>query len=183
MFDFGAKWAPARFEEPDLWSGIEMRLVPGLRVVLASGDISSALRAFRMEGPALGATAVARGESFALAVARDRLLIVCSEATPFEDGWVNGLALTEVTDGISVIALSGPALPELVSSATTLDWKQPTRSASITFAGLTAAAVFHGSSDRLWLFLDTPLVPALRAWITAAIHVSNPISMSVRAPQ
>ncbi len=169
MFDFTRKWTPARFDGSDDGAGSEMRIVPGLQLLLLSGNTSSALLELGIQGQGLGATSVASGDAFALAIARDRLLVVASRPTLLDEGWrAGGFALTEATDGISIVEFSGTGLLRLLNMATTVDWEQPTRSAAISFAGLPAAAAFYHGKDRLWLFIETPLLPTLRAWFAIA---------------
>ena len=168
MLDVGQKWSPAGFDPELSLPGLSVRKVPGLHLALVSGNTSACLARLGIAGPPLGATALAEGDGFALAMARDRCLAV--SATPFalEEGWhAEGYAFTEVTDGFTPLSVTGSALMPLLAHATTNDWDTPTRSAAISFAGLAAAAVFRGDKGGLWLFVETPQLPYLQRWLSA----------------
>lgn len=170
MFDYGAKWTPASFGTGVRSGEVTGALVGGLSLVLLSGNITSGLAAMGMREPPWGATSVATGSGFALAMARDRCLAVSLLPLAMEDGWhEDGYATTDVWDGFMVLELSGSALPSLLAQATSLDWSSSMRSAAISFAGLPAAAVFREDRHRLWLFLDTPNFPALQRWFATVI--------------
>lgn len=170
MFDFGKKWTPASFTlEGGFGSDLRVRTLAGLHLALVSGNTEAGLARLGIRGGPLGATAIAPAEPYALGLARDRCLAVSSQPLTAADGWhPDGFALTSMSDAYGAVDFSGNGLPDLLAQATTLDWTQPTRSAAIVFAGLPAAASFHGAPHTLRLFIEAPLLPGLARWLQTA---------------
>lgn len=171
MFDFGQKWRPASFDESGFTqtADLSVKITRNLHLTMLSGDISSGLQLLGVCSAPLGATAVAVEESYAIALARDRCIVVLQAPSGADKGWQSeGYAITDVTDGFTVIELRGLGLMRLLNKATTLDWALPTNSAAISFAGVGAAATFLGDRDAVRLMIETSLVPFVLLWIKAA---------------
>lgn len=168
MFDFGAKWTPAFLNPRSTNGAVTCFTVQGPSLVLVSGNIGAGLAALNLREP-LGATSIAGGDAFALAMSRDRCLAVSLYPLNVMEGWhEGGYAMTEMSDGMTVLELNGSGLSALLAQATALDWSSAMRSAAISFAGVAAAAVFRESASRLWLIVETPSLPAVQRWLASA---------------
>lgn len=170
MFDFGEKWTPAApVGEWAIDAGaIEVRPRAGIFLYLMSGNLAAGLAELGLDPSPIGATSVAPAVPYALATARDRCLVVSPAPMPNADGWVSaGYATTEMTGGLAAIDLRGPGLSDILSQATTLDWRTPAKSAAISFAGVTAFASFLEHRDAVRIIVETPTVPYLCRWMQA----------------
>ena len=170
MFDFGSKWTPAAPLADDAIEadGLAIAFRSGMSLCLVSGDVSAALSRLGLGARALGITDAAEAADYALAIARDRCLVVTQMSRDVPEGWSDaGFCITDVTDGYVAVELAGPALQAILSQATTLDWTQPSRSAAIQFSGVTAYGSW-ASRGVARLFIETPMAPYLRAWLDLA---------------
>ncbi len=144
--------------------GVTVKSVAGLHQMLVSGDLDAWNRASGLTGSGVGALALAGGDAWQARVARDRLLAVSRSAPPAAAGWhAEGFAVTVVSAAMQVFEAEGAALNELIARATTLDPKQPSASAALSFAGISAIVYRHGEALRI--HVDRGLAAYLWTWL------------------
>jgi len=87
-------------------------------------------------------------------------------------GWSpEGFAVTEISAGLQVFEVEGPALETIIAHGTTLDPRQPSASAALSFAGIGAIVYHH--EGKLRIHVDRGLAAYLWTWIEqAAGHIA-----------
>jgi sarcosine oxidase gamma subunit len=179
MRDLAEKWSVA----PDWQSavitapGLVVRAICGLNQVLVSGDLDAWARAFGIDGPGVGAFGAAQGGRYAAQLARDRLLVVSNSALAIATGWhADGFAVTAISAGLQVFEGEGAALDAFIARGTTLDPKQASASAALSFAGVSAIVYRH--DGKLRIHVDRGLATYLWTWmeIAATSPPDQPIS-------
>ncbi|MDX8511093.1 hypothetical protein [Mesorhizobium captivum] len=168
MRNLAEKWPAA----PD-WTtaapnkdGISVRTLGGLSQLLVSGDLTAWSQASGLAGEGVGAGAVASGDKYMVRTARDRILAVGEKPFSIAAGWYEaGFAVSVVDAGLHVFEIEGPGLDNLIARGTALDPGQPSRSASILFAGVNVLFYRFGKPDRARLHVDRGLAPYLWEWL------------------
>ena len=114
----------------------------------------------------VGFSGVAHGPTYAVAVTRDRLLVVSESPIAAAEGWdaSTATALTPMDDAWLILDLEGPGLANLVAKATSLDFADASPSASLLFAGLACIAYRYERPSRLRLHVERPLAAAFAEW-------------------
>ncbi|WP_421914840.1 hypothetical protein [Mesorhizobium sp.] len=152
MRNLAEKWSVA----PD-WQDAAIE-VPGLRIVsasglhqrLVSGNLAAWAEASGFDGTAVGAFGLAEGIRYTVRLARDRLLAVSTTPIGMATGWYSqGFAVTEISAGLHVFEVSGDAIDAFMARGTTLDPKQTSASAALSFAGIEAIIYRHGATLRI----------------------------------
>jgi hypothetical protein len=172
MHDRGRTWspAPAEGEARFVARGVDVRRVSGLSQSLLSGP--QRFGAGRLAGIAapVGFSGVAVGPRYAVAIARDRALLVAEDGDPPAEGWdaESATAITRMDDALIALDFEGPGLAELLSKATTLDFADASPSAALVFAGLPCLAYRRERPDALRLHVERPLACALAEWLRLA---------------
>jgi len=172
MLDRGRFWtpAPAEGQAQFVARDVAVKVVGGLWQALLSGP--QRFCAGRLAGIAapIGFSGVAVGPRYAVAIARDRSLIVTEGAIGLAEGWdgESATAVTRMDDAYVVLDLEGPGLAGLISKATTLDLADASPSAALTFAGLPCLAYHYRRSDVLRLHVERPQACALAEWMRLA---------------
>lgn len=174
MRDLAEKWSVA----PDWQSaviaapGLVVRAIPDLNQLLVSGDLDAWARVSGVNCSAVGAFGTARSDRYAARLARDRLLAVSNSPLAIAKGWhTEGFAVTEISAGLQVFEVEGPALDAFIARGTTLDPSQASASAALSFAGI--SAVVYRRQDRLRIHVDRGLAAYLWTWMEqAAGHVA-----------
>ncbi|MYM54947.1 hypothetical protein [Thalassovita mangrovi] len=100
---------------------------------------------------AIGWPDIATGDSYAISLRRDRVLLV--NGPDMAEGWDDeiGQAVSDVTDAYSVFDLTGPKALELLKHGTEIGLQQPSRSAARMLFGLGVFLYRHGAEDRFRL--------------------------------
>jgi hypothetical protein len=172
MLDRGRFWAsaPAEGQAQFAARGVEVKVVAGLSQALLSGPQRFGAGRFAGIDAPVGYSGLASGPSYAVAIARDRSLIVSEGAIALAEGWdaESATAVTRMDDAFVVLDLEGPGLADLLSKATTLDFADASPSAALTFAGLPCLAYRYARSDVLRLHVERPLACALAEWMRVA---------------
>lgn len=174
MRDLSEKWPVA----PDWQSavievpGLRIGPVAGLHQRLISGDLAAWADASGVDGIGVGAFGAAQGVRYAARLARDRLLVVSEAALAIDTGWhAQGFAATEISAGLQVFEVEGPALDAFIARGTTLDQRQASASAALSFAGVSAIVYRH--EGRLRIHVDRGLAAYLWTWMeTAAANIA-----------
>ncbi|PZV37543.1 hypothetical protein [Mesorhizobium kowhaii] len=174
MRDLAEKWSVA----PDWQSavitapGLVVRAVPGLNQLLVSGDLDAWSLMSGVDGTGVGAFGTAQGERYAARLARDRLLVVSNTPLAIATGWhAEGFAVTAISAGLQVFEVEGSALDAFIGRGTTLDPRQASASAALSFAGISAVVYRH--QDRLRIHVDRGLAAYLWTWMeTAASNIT-----------
>ncbi|UVK55315.1 hypothetical protein DBIPINDM_001820 [Mesorhizobium sp. AR02] len=161
-------WQNAAIEVP----GLKIGSVAGLHQRLVSGDLAAWAEASGFDGTAVGAFGLAEGIRYSVSLARDRLLAVSTTPIGMATGWfTQGFAVTEISAGLQVFEVEGPALDAFIARGTTLDPRQPSPSAALAFAGISAIVYRH--EDRLRIHVDRGLAAYLWTWMEqAAGHIA-----------
>ncbi|TPM36117.1 hypothetical protein [Mesorhizobium sp. B2-3-4] len=174
MRDLAEKWSIA----PD-WSsatvsapGLAVRAVSDLDQSLVGGDLDAWARVSTMKADGVGAFGAAKGDRYAARLARDRLLVVSNTPLAVAAGWhEDGFAVTKLSAGLQVFEAEGPALDAFIARGTTLDPSQPSASAALSFAGVSAIVYRH--ENRLRIHVDRGLAAYLWTWMEqAAGHIA-----------
>lgn len=110
---------------------------------------------------------------YALRLAPDRLLFVSEDPASTTFGWSpQGHAVTDISDGLVIIDISGETAAELMAQGSAYPFTAATRvpheSASMRFAGLRLAASRRARGWRL--HIERPWAPALWRWLQAHIE-------------
>ena len=172
MLDRGRFWTPAPAEGQAQFAArdVAVKVVVGLSQALLSGP--QRFGAGRLVGVAapVGFSGVAAGPRYAVAIARDRSLIVSEGAIALAEGWdgESATAATRMDDAFVVLDLEGPGLTDLLSKATTLDFADASPSAALLFAGLPCLAYRHARAEILRLHVERPQACALAEWLRLA---------------
>lgn len=176
-------------DQPDIWAdqpaldqpvagdGIGLTLVPA-RVWRVTGAVEPLCQRWGLL-PAHQATP----QAYSLSHGPDRRLLVAEgpeggQFPPWVDrlipGWRGDVALSDISDGTAVVALTGPRAMDLIADGCPLDLDQITRfprgSVVTVFAGL-PASVYRLGPDGLRLALDRTLAPHLWLWAREAVKV------------
>ena len=167
MLDRGLFWTP----DAERFSAREVAISPvsGLCQTLVSGVRPLAAPACAGLAP-VGFSGIVRGPTYAVAVARDRLLVVSESPIVAAEGWdaSTATALTTMDDAWLILDLEGPGLADLVAKATSLDFADASPSASLLFAGLACLAYRYERPSRLRLHVERPLAAAFAEWAARA---------------
>jgi hypothetical protein len=169
MLDNAAKWPPEPQWRDALLRGrdIEARSLLGLSQLMVSGDLAAFAQRFGLPA-SVGALGLARGDRYAVRLARDRIAVVgvaVSEAAP---GWhAAGYAVTPMSAALHVLEFRGAALADLIARATRIDPRDPGPSASVVFAGVTSCLYFYENAQTLRLHFDRGLSSYVWSWLQA----------------
>lgn len=159
------RWASHALEAP----GLTVRTLTGLSQLLVSGDLDAWNRKAGMQGPGVGALAVAAGDPYAVRLARDRILAIATSPFAIQPGWHDeGFAVTQVNAGLHVFQISGPSLPGLIARAVTVDPANAGPSAALSFAGVAASVYRHQGDDTVRVHVDRGLAGYLWTWLETA---------------
>jgi len=173
MRDRGLFWSPV----PD-WSrasirheGLNIAAVAPQVAWLVSGNLADFLE---RRGVRFGDA----GERYAARLAPDRLLFVSMDVAGTDGvtfGWLDGCAVTDVSDGFVVFDITGPAAPELMRLGALHDFeaRSDTASASMLFAG---QRVILARIPQGWrLHVERPDAAAIWQWLQrAALEWAKP---------
>lgn len=169
MHDRGLFWTPAAAERFSA-RGVSISVVSGICQTLVSGVRPLAAALCAGLAPPVGFSGIAHGPTYAVAVARDRLLVVSEKAIDAAEGWdaSTATALTPMDDAWLILDLEGPGLADLVAKATSFDFADASPSASLLFAGLACIAYRYERPSRLRLHVERPLAAAFAEWAARA---------------
>lgn len=143
-------------------SGLAIRSLLGLNQYLVSGDLKAWSKASGIALKPVGAFGQAKGDTYTVQVARDRILIVSARPSAVAQGWhQEGFAVTTLSAGIQIFEIEG-ATDDLIARATTLDPSKVSASAAISFAGISTVVYRHGQSLRV--HVDRDLAPYFWTW-------------------
>ncbi|AEH84762.1 hypothetical protein [Mesorhizobium opportunistum] len=161
-------WPAAMITTP----GLAVRTVTGLDQMLVSGDLDAWARLSGVKAEGVGAFGAAQGERYAARLARDRLLVVSNAPLAIAAGWhKEGFAVTEISTGLQLFEIEGVGLDAFIARGTTIDPRQSSASATLSFAGVSAIVYRHGS--KLRIHVDRGLAAYLWTWMEqAAGHVA-----------
>ncbi|TIT48473.1 MAG: hypothetical protein E5W75_16060, partial [Mesorhizobium sp.] len=82
-------------------------------------------------------------------------------------GWhAEGFAVTAIGAGLQVFEAEGPALDAFIARGTTLHPRQPSASAALSFAGISAIVYRH--DGKLRIHVDRGLAAYLWTWMETA---------------
>ena len=144
--------------------GVTVTPVQGRRQTLISGPVAGALAAVGLTR-AHGWPEVVAAAPYALRLRRDRVLVVDGPALPA--GWdaQAGLAVSDMSDGLHIIEISGEKAFDLIRAGTEISRADASASVVRLLAGHEVALYFHGGGDRLRLHVSAPEAPALMLWL------------------
>ena len=146
-------------------AGVTVRSVAGLHQMLVSGDIDAWNTASGLSGPGVGALGLAKGKSWQVRVARDRLLAVSEKPFSVEPGWHGeGFAATRMDAALHVFEVEGKGVDAVIARAATLDPAGTSPSAALLFASVNAVVYRYGARDRLRIHIDRGLAAYLWEW-------------------
>ena len=136
MRNDNAKWHPASgLDRPVLSApGCEIQIVQPELQTLISGPYNDALKLAGIS-TATGWPERAKGECYAVRLRRDRILVV--NGPELADGWhdVEGLAVSDMTDGYAILELSGANAMSVLRRGTEISLNEPSASVTRGFSG------------------------------------------------
>lgn len=166
MLDNSRKWRA----EPDWTSAylqgrtVAVSAVTRLQQRLVSGHIERFLADHDL-GSDVGALGQAKGDRYAVRLARDRLLAVGVPQSDLSDGWHDvGYAVTTVSSAFRVLEARGEGVRDLLARATTIDPENPGPCAAIPFCGVTCSVYFHADTQALRLHVERGFAAYLWEW-------------------
>lgn len=164
MPDRGRFWTsgPELFDTPVLTA----RLLRPAPMLMISGDLAAARACYALPAPG-GLLSHQTGETYALRLSRDRMLIIGHDLPEAEAGWDGQAALTPMPGAYAIVALDGPAVPDLLARSTAVDLDRESPSAAIGFAGITALLCRHDTGTRL--HVERGLAPYLIGWVRSVL--------------
>ncbi len=168
MRDLYDKWSALPDWDRPLLDKDALRIVncPGLEQILISGALEAWRQAENLRQPATGGFAMAEGNRYTVALARDRLLAVDTQPFASASGWhPDGYALTALGGGLHVFDISGSAADQLVMRGASLDPGMAMPSAALSFAG--QAAILYRRPAGYRLHIDRTLAAYLARWFLA----------------
>ena len=170
MLDRGAFWSPRPPRAGAVRGAQRRRRLSPVFAGAAERPAALRRRASRRIAAPVGFSGVAHGPSYAVAIARDRSLIVGEGGTALAEGWdaETATAVTRMDDAFIVLDLEGPGLADLLAKATTLDFADASPSAALLFAGMPCLAYRRQRPDVLRLHVERPLACALAEWMRLA---------------
>ena len=170
-YDFASKWAPV----PD-WDSVHIDRPdvaisccrPGAMVVV-NGGFHAALDLAGIDSAPVGWPDVARGRSYAVRLARERVLIV--GGTDLASGWhESGFAVSRAEDAAVVFEASGPGTGELLSSGAEVFFDHPSACAVRVLAGMPVILYRHDREYRVRMHVARPSAAGFFSWLSAATH-------------
>ncbi len=161
-------WSPARRAEGRLIDRprLAARALTGLGHALVSGDVEAGIAALAPGSPLLGLYALVPEGAHALAIARDRALLVTPAPLGAAPGWRDGWCATSVDDGWATIEVSGADAPLALMQGTSTDPAAGSPSAAALFAGFRCLIARTEAGFRL--HLEAPWLEALLTWLDGA---------------
>ena len=129
--------------------GVTVTQITGLCQTLVSGP--SALTHF---GPAIGWPDPVNSDRYAVALRRDRALLINSP--DLTDGWdgTARLAISDMTGAFDILEFTGPAAIDLLRRGTDLALDAPSRSAARLFAGFEVILYRNGDAETFRLHVQ-----------------------------
>ncbi|MEE4237677.1 MAG: hypothetical protein V2I51_13240 [Anderseniella sp.] len=159
MRDDSRNWKVVECEVNISGSEVTLERVRPSRQTLVSGV--AALTHFEDTlGTAVGWPEAAQGSSYAVALRRDRVLLVNGPA--LDCGWHDHpeLAVTDMTGGYTVFDLCGADALQVVKRGTAINPDLPSRSAARIFGGLGVILYHISNQERFRFHVGSAYVPA-----------------------
>ncbi|MCL4744006.1 MAG: hypothetical protein KJZ83_01200 [Burkholderiaceae bacterium] len=168
-YDFASNWSPLPDWDSVRIEGSDVAIAtcrPGAMVVV-NGDLKAALELAGVESAPVGWPEVARGDCYAVRLARDRALIVGGAALPA--GWhEKGFAVSRSEDATIVFAISGQGTGDLLSFGAEVFFDQASASAVRLLAGLAVILYRYGDEQGVRVHVARPRAAALLEWLQIA---------------
>lgn len=154
---------------------LHVTILTGLEQIYVSGRFARAAEITGVDAVGVGALALATGPAYSVRLASDRLLIVGDNPLRLSSGWHDdGFAVSDMSAGLAVIDLTGEDADEIIRRATTLAITGESRSAAVTFAGISAILYRHELPGKIRLHVDAALCPYVIDWLTTARRLMAP---------
>lgn len=143
-----ARWpATTVGQKPDASSaGVTLRHITPAQQTLISGPRKAALTLVKQK-EVVGWPEIATGETYAISMRRDRLIMIGGGITKY--GWDDkaGLAISDVSSGYEIMSISGHRAYDVLRTGTELPLDQPSRSALRLWNGYGVILYRHGTED------------------------------------
>ena len=162
MRNDNARWALSLgLDRPAIQTAVlTMSIVRTDRQMLISGPIQALLDTAGISS-AVGWPEPATGETYAIRLRRDRILVM--NGPEIEDGWhdAQGIAVNDVTDGYCVIELSGDMAMPILKRGTEIDPADPSNSVVRGFGGYPVMVYAFQTSDRFRIHVPRTFLEGL----------------------
>jgi len=133
---------------------------------LVSGNLAGFAAAVGLPDTGAGAFGEVTGGSYALRVARDRMLAINAPPSSTPPGWhADGYAVTDVSAMYHVFEFEGSGLADLIAEAMLVDPRAGSPSAATMFAGQQAIVYQHGG--KLRVHVERGFAPYVWQWLEA----------------
>jgi hypothetical protein len=167
MLDLSSKWP-----RPPDWTAAHMHCAGTevrCRSVGAQVLVSGPMERIGVTFPGFGAPAclleAVAGDSYAVRIARDRVLLVGPAADDLVSGWhPAGLAITRMDAGLLAFEAKGEGTEGIMARGMAVDLGTRSPSAAAGFAGFEALIYRHGPEQRLRIHVSRTLAASLWTW-------------------
>lgn len=133
---------------------------------LVSGNLAAFAKATGLPNEGVGAFGETSGETYAMRVARDRMLVVNAPVDATSGGWnAEGYAVTDVSATYHVFEFSGEGVASLIEEAMFIDPSLESPSAATMFAGQQAVVYRH--EGKLRVHVERGFAPYIWQWLEA----------------
>ena len=149
-------------------NNVTIALAPLKRQTLVSGT-----RVLQQFSDTVGWPDVAPGDDYALAIRRDRVLLI-DHANVSQDGWHADLAqaVSDATDAYRVYDISGPNAFELLKRGGEMSWTVPSRSVARLLFGMGVFLYPHNDAQTFRLHVGRAQGQAmLQSLLSCAQHI------------
>ncbi|MCZ4351221.1 hypothetical protein O4H61_01695 [Roseovarius aestuarii] len=140
------------------------------RTTLARQVVVSGPRVLtQIEGPVAEWPGIVTGQSYALCLRTDRVLLV--NGPPLSEGWHEGTdqAVSDASDAYAVVDISGPRSLEVLTRGAELSLQHPSKSVARLLFGLGVFLYRHDSEDRFRIHVPSSQADALIQSIKGAM--------------
>jgi len=180
MHDRGEFWSPV----PD-WpqvslhaAGVDVSPAAAASICLVSGDVKLFLAQHGI-GEILGPRQLSSGDTYALRLAPDRVMLVGdAPALVSCTGFADGCAVTHVSDGILIFDVHGERAADLMAQGSEYAFEDttilPLESASMQSAGFRLVIARRANGWRL--HIERSWAPALLRWLQAHVEGAKDLS-------
>lgn len=174
MLDLAPRWPSVSLVPPELTApGIAIRMHADISQHLVSGDLDRWKHLAGISGDAVGALGLATGSTYAVGIARDRILVVNAPANAVAPGWhPAGFAVTDMSAALCVIEMRGEGVAHIISRATSLDPRTTSASANCQFADVSAVIYHHGDRGTVRLHVERGFAPYVWNWLELTVQTA-----------
>jgi heterotetrameric sarcosine oxidase gamma subunit len=174
MLDLSPRWPSVSLVPSELTApGVTIRMHADISQHLISGDLDGWKHLAGINGDTVGALGLATKSTYAVGIARDRILVVNAPANAVAPGWhPAGFAVTDMSAALSVVEMRGEGVAQIISRATSLDPRATSASANCQFADVSAVIYRYGDRGTVRLHVERGFAPYVWNWLELNIQTA-----------